>query len=552
MDIRANGTNTPPNYELTAAMPAVARSESAPTPRSDSGGYRLGRLDNATRRNVPGRRSGNQQVLERGELMHARTRDSYLNNPLSKRSVDVTRDLVVGAGIQAYADPIDHSFGWDLRRRPDSDLVDSLDYALESDESFAEWANDPAQCDVAGKLSFAEMQGMTITENCIVGQTLLIETTRRVPGGRVPLQYQVIESEQIDTSKDRADGQGGQNRIVGGFEFDRYGRELGVYVYDAHPYDTSVNWSPGRSTFIPRERYLHPFRMTRPSQGIGASWHHAQGQPMIDRDKWFEAELRSAVKAALFVLQANLKNPGSGNGLGIEDDLYDMSTGQIALGTSPIAAEMGLGEDIKIIESTRPNPNAQPFFNMLDHDLAAASNLSYYSLTGKFHEANFGGFKGALMLESAQMQVIAEWLGRAVVLPVRRRWNQMAAAAGVFRTMSARQLAAEQSRFNRYDIIGAGRFLIDADNETKADAAEMRGGFTTLKIECAARSLHWIKVLRQIALENRLCDVLGVKLDHSGGGGGGAGENGNSRTATRNTGNGDNTNSIRGMSFFGR
>jgi lambda family phage portal protein len=511
-----------------AADPASpAEVDSRPAVKSTEGGYRLGRLDRATRRHVPGHRSGNQAVMERGDLMHQRSRDMYLNNPLTKRSVDALRDLVVGAGVQAFADPIDYSFGWQLNRRPESDLMDSLDYALETDEKFMDWANDPEQCDVAGRLTFPEMQAMTLSENVLVGQNLLAKINRRGPGSEVPLMYQMIENDQIDTSKDRPGGDG-WTRIVGGFEFDDNGRELGVHVYEAHPYDSTANFSPTRSNFLPRSRYLHPFRPIRPSQGIGASWLHAQGQPMIDRDKWFEAELRSAVKAALLVLMAKVQNPG--NGMGVDSDEFgDMAGNEIALGTSPIAAEMGINEDLKIIESARPNPNAQPFFSMLDHDIAAACNLSYYTLTGKFHEANFGGFKGALCLENAQMGVVAGWLGRAVVLPIRREWNRLAGAMGVFTTVSAAQMLREKTRFSRFDVIGAGRFLIDADNETKADAAEVRGGFSTLKAECASRGLHWIKVIRQASIENRLCDELGVRLDHSGGGGGGSSDNSRSK-----------------------
>jgi hypothetical protein len=48
----------------------------------------------------------------------------------------------------------------------------------------------------------------------------------------------------------------------------------------------------------------------------------------------------------------------------------------------------------------------------------------------------------------------------------------------------------------------------------------LRSCLSTLKSECARRGLHWIKVLRQIALENHVLDVLGIALDLSKGQGG--------------------------------
>lgn len=480
--------------------------------------YRLGRLDKATRRHQPYYRSGDAAIIDSSDLMNRRTRDMYLNNGLFKRATDVLRDLVVGTGLHTYADPIDHTFGWDLMSRKDEDLIESLDYALEADDEFDEWAKDPEQCDVAGKLSFYDMQSLAMSENMVVGDILFLKRTVRGGDSRVPLQYQVIEREQIDSSKQRAEHPQAI-RVADGFEFDRFGRELGCWLYDVHPYDQHVAMNSYTSVFIPASRYLHVYRPGRPSQGIGATWHHAMGQPMVDRDKYTETEMRAAVKAALLCLVANVKNPGSA-GLGMDHDEQDYSAQEIALGVSPIAAQLGTDEKVQVVESSRPNKDAEPFFRILDHDIAAASNLSYYSLTGRFNETNYGGFRGALNLEDSQVKPVQQWLAKSLVLPVRRQWNAMAAAMGIFQTMSVAKIQKERRRFNRFDVIGPGRFLLDSDNETKGAAAEMRGGFTTLKIQCAQRSQHWIRVLRQRYIENRLARDFGLQLDYGNGGGG--------------------------------
>ena len=229
------------------------------------------------------------------------------------------------------------------------------------------------------------------------------------------------------------------------------------------------------------------------------------------------------------LLAAYLENPSAG-GLGLGDlDSDDDASTDLALGTSPIAAELRPGEDIKMIESNRPTDSANNFFDLLDHDLAAASNLSYYSMTGRFEKTNYGGFRGAMNLEKSQLDTIQTWLGYQVVLPIRRKWNRLAIARGVIHSVTAREVAAESARFDRYDAIGPGRHLLDPENETSGALAQLRGGLTTLKIECARRGLHWIRVLRQIHLENRITEVLGIALDHGSGGGGGS--DSNTRTA---------------------
>ena len=65
--------------------------------------------------------------------MHRRARAAYLNNALTKRAVNVLRDLVVGTGINAFSDPIDYTFGWNLEHRPETLIDEAFDFALESD-----------------------------------------------------------------------------------------------------------------------------------------------------------------------------------------------------------------------------------------------------------------------------------------------------------------------------------------------------------------------------------------------------------------------------------
>ena len=77
-----------------------------------------------------------------------------------------------------------------------------------------------------------------------------------------------------------------------------------------------------------------------------------------------------------------------------------------------------------------------------------------------------------------------------------------------------------RDRYQRFDAIGAGRDLLDPLKETDAAMARLRGGLTTLKLECAKRGLHWIKVLMQQAVELRIAKMYGVPLDWSKGQGG--------------------------------
>jgi hypothetical protein len=100
------------------------------------------------------------------------------------------------------------------------------------------------------------------------------------------------------------------------------------------------------------------------------------------------------------------------------------------------------------------------------------------------------------------------------------RFNAIAAAVGMFSTVSPDEFTANLRRYQRFEAMGPGRDLLDPDSETNAAISRLRAGLSTLKIECAKRGLHWVRVMRQAKLENQLAAILGVKLDFSKGNGG--------------------------------
>lgn len=483
--------------------------------------YRWARVDRRTQHFQPPHRSGDAAIAESWPMMTARVRSEVLNNAQFKHAVEVLTDLIVGDGMKTYANPIDP--GDELS----ADLDDELAFALESDALFEEWANDPEQCDVGGKLSFYEMQRLAFSENVQSGDSLLVRSQVDRPGRLVPLAYQLVEREQLDTSVDRP-ARPGQNRIVNGIELDEYGREVAFYIYDAHPYDDFQAFSAGTqtSTRVPASRVLHLFMFHRPSQSVGVTWLHALGQTSFDRDKFLGAELQTAAKVALLAVVAKLKGDRANRNFGLDDGSDasdDFGNEEIVLGSSPLAATIGDGEEVEVVESNRPNPDANAFFDLIDHDAAGAAGLSYYRFTGRYDKTSYSSARAAHLDDEAHVRPIQGWLGRRLVLPVRRAFQTQAAAAGLFSNVTPAEFRRQQRKFLRCEAIGTGREQLDPQLETEAAIAKLRAGLSTLKIECGKRGLHWIQVLRQIALENRVAKQLGVTLDHSKGQGSRAG-----------------------------
>lgn len=481
--------------------------------------YRWGRLDRRTQAFQPYARSADSAILDSQELMHRRTRNESINNAQIKKIEESLCDLIVGPGMLTFADPFDPLF--DLTAVEPEDLDRALTYALESDELFEEWFNDASQFSADGKLAGPDFQRIALSENVRVGDVLILRIQRNEPGRIVPLCYQMLEREHLDTSHDRSSGPN-QNKIVNGIEVDAWGREIAFYIFDEHPYDDHAGGSMlGRSRRIEAERVNHLCLFQRPSQNIGASWLHAIGQNNFDRDKFIGSELQTAAKAAALLLIAKLKNLKAN--LGLDDGLDesdDYGNQQFKMGSSPVAMKIGTEDSIEVVETNRPTSTLDPFVTILDHDTAGGVGLSYYTLTGRMDKSNYTAIRGALLAEDGHIRPLQNWFARRVALPMRREFQRQAIGLGKLKSVSASQFLKNERSYSRFDAVGAGRDLLDPEAENNATLGKLRGGLTTLKIECARRQLHWIKVLRQMALENRLAELLGVVLDFSKGQGG--------------------------------
>jgi lambda family phage portal protein len=487
--------------------------------------FKLGRIEKAQPRQ-PVRRSGDSEIKS-SPIMQDRVRESFLNVPMVKRAADLIRDLVVGSGVQTFLDPIDWSFGFDLKRRPESDLVHALNVSLEMDEKFVQWSNNPGHCDVQGKKCFVEQQRLAISDEVLTGDSIVMYGPSPSSSSPIPWAILLIEKEQIDTTKDRDFGRlkefnNIETAVVHGFVIDRYGRELGCYIYDVHP--NGILAAGRDSRFIPATQYHHIFSSYRPSQNVGATWLHALGQPAIDLDRWKESELRKAIKQSLVAMIHKSLTPdkpsfGMDDLEGFATEILNAAT-EIRLGDSPLAATIGKDETVELVESKAPTDGANAFVDMLEHDGAASVNLSYYSMTGQFGKSNYTGFRGASNLEAAQIMPLQYLYAQAFIRPMRQRWNRDAVAFGHIVQLSAKDMAEDQSRWSNIDCIGAGRFLIEPDGETNASLTMMRSGLSSLKYEAGRMGKDWKKLLREMAIINRCAALVDVMLDFSKGNGG--------------------------------
>lgn len=479
----------------------------------------------------PPHRSGNAAVRESWDLLTRRIRWLVDNTYMVKRAVDLMVQLVVGEGIGVYFAGLP-----DLQTvEPGSArsiLTDPLFlFGDESDQQFERWAEDYADC--SRRRSLWELQSQSARDLFAAGNSLWLKVLRPAPDGVSPVSYQLLEAEQLDESKDRP-ATNGNNRIEHGIEYNQYGEPIAYWLYDAHPHD-SMAW-PSRLTSnrIPAARVIHLALTTRASQDFGISFGNILMQPSRDEDWLVGHELTSAALAAgLTILIRESEDDDGTVPFDTEgSELTDPATfGNREAAGVPQLAEVGLtagtvarvkaesAEDVKVIESHRPNKDIEPFSRFLLNRGSMASNLSYHRYTGNPTGASFATLRAMINDDREMSLPLTNGIGRHIGRRIRKQHDGTQAALGRYRTVTPAQYGADLARYQDFDVVGPPIRLLNPTEDLQAAAMAIRTGQSTLRRECALRGLNYRQVLRQLAVEGELTRALGVVLDFSSGGG---------------------------------
>lgn len=141
------------------------------------------------------------------------------------------------------------------------------------------WADFVKQADADWVLDLYGMQTLAVRSWAERGEMFARRRHRRADDGLpVPMQVQLLESDMVPNfNADTFTGLPKGNRILSGIEFNRIGKRVAYWVFNAHPGDRligpSIAPSPGDLVRVPAEDMLHMYEPKR----IGAR----RGVPML-------------------------------------------------------------------------------------------------------------------------------------------------------------------------------------------------------------------------------------------------------------------------------
>lgn len=448
--------------------------------------YRGGEINRLNKGWIPQHFSGDGAIAVNWDMLIRRIRDLGRNDPAIIALRGALVDHVISTGITANADVM---IGDDWEET----------FNEEADALFEEWAE--GECDIEGRLALQDMERQLFRELLDTGECLALEVALPDSDRLVPICYQTIEAEQLDTAKDQPAGRT-TNEIRRGIEFDAAGRRVAYWLLDAHPSD-SYRTNP-QSRRIPAERVIHISLPGRPSQSRGVSLYNAIIQSARDLDNYLGSELTSATIGSLLSVVHKTARPGVG--LGFVGDGSD-TAGEDEYGNPRIRLGRGIvcqvprDDDVSVVNTNRPNSQARTFVDLILMLIGMGGGCSRYRLTRDYSGITYIAARAAQLDDKSGFRPMQGYFARQFVRPVYRRVLSQLVAYGRLTSLSPTQFEKQRRRWLRCEIQYPGWEQLDTEAETDSSLKRIAGGLSNRAIECAKLGYNWRRIDRQRARE---------------------------------------------------
>jgi lambda family phage portal protein len=433
--------------------------------------------DGATtgRRGASIRRSNaDANVISYAQLPKLRTgaRDLVRNNAHARRAVESIVSNTVGEGIVPHF----------MRGGERADDVERLaDQHLET-----------TLCDSDGRLTYGGIHALGLQATVEGGDVLVRRRRlRNSDGFPVPVQFQVLEGDYLDESRDGPTSGGGQ--IIQGVEFDVMGRRSQYWLYPEHPGGRRFS---GQSRPVPAEDIAHMYRVDRPGQVRGIPWAAPVLLAHADFADYEDAHLvRQKIAACFAGFFTEPFNAGLPSTVREEDDKLIDSLEPGIMERLPPGADVTFNDP--------PGVEGYGEYSSVSlHKMAMGWGVSYESMTGDLRGVNFSSGK---MGRLEYQRNIDRWRSTMLIPQLCDRliawWLDAVALTGVdVSDVTVGHIAPRHA-------------MIDPTREWPAIRQAVRSGQKTLSQALRESGRDPVEHLKEYAADMKLLDELGIVVD---------------------------------------
>jgi lambda family phage portal protein len=374
------------------------------------------------------------------------------------------------------------------------------DGAAEHNAAFEEMKG---QLDADGQLDFNGLVRLAYDTCEQDGEVMVrVRHRRKEDGLLVPVQFQVLEIDWLDSDKT---GREGSSTIVNGIQYDALGKREGYWLFPEHPGETKSVLSHlglrNASRLVPAADIIHFYRLERPGQGRGFTRLAPVIAKTRDLHLYKDAELqRKNLETRLSVLVTG-DPAGMANGPRLPND--PAGAPQDARDLGPLASgsmqQLPSGTTVTVVEPKW----AQGFVETVKHDeheIAAGIGVPYEGMTGDVSEANFSSARVRRLdfRIECEMTQYMDVIPR-LIRPMCRIFAMKASLAGVVKRPS----------FN-LDFATPKWDYVNPKDDVTADLDEISGGLSSISEKLRRRGYKPEEVFNEIGADFKKLKEMGV------------------------------------------
>lgn len=375
------------------------------------------------------------------------------------------------------------------------------EYAAALREAWRDWCRLP---EVTRGQHWAGLQRIAARTWLRDGEVFAQELMGNVPlldhGTRVPYSLELFEPDMVPM--DYEDGK----RIRQGIERNAWGRPAAYYVYKNHPGESIATTDMRR---IPADRMLHLAACDRIGQLRGVSEFASVITRLEDVKDYEESERVAAKIAARLTAFVKRGTP----------DLFDAASAPRDAEGNVIPREMALqagmiidsllpGEDIGMLDSKRPNPNAVTWRQGQLRAVAAGIGASYSSIS-RSYDGTYSAQRQELVEQFVHYATLTDEFTGQFIQPIWERFVAIAHLSGVV----VRPRDVVPGRADDVLYIGQTMPWIDPYKEAIAWNSLVRAGFASELEVIRKRGGNPADVLEQIKKWRKAVAEAGLVFD---------------------------------------
>lgn len=430
--------------------------------------------------------SGNNVVQMTGTRLRNQARHLDRNHDIISGGLSsVIQNIIGPAGINVVPTPRDAA------GNVVESVVDQIMplYAAWSKRPEVTWMHDWASCQ--------RLLGRTWLRD---GEAFAQELRGFVPylehGSSVPFSLELLEPDMVPLDLDDR-----SRRITQGVERNAWGRPVAYHVYRQHPGDPDAFIPETKRVSADLIRHLRTVDRIGQVRGISIL---ASTFTRIEDLKDYEESERIAAKIAASMAAVIIKGDPSSY------DPEHAPKGERRMRFQPgmVFDNLVQGEDVKSIDSKRPNPNLEPYRNGQLRAIAAPMRISFSTLA-KNYNGTYSAQRQELVEQYGAYGVLAYEFISQLLRPIYERFVHIAVASGELILPPGVTPESAASA----DYLPPPMPWINPVHEAEALRTMVRSGFKSATAVIAERGGRMYDTFEQIAHERRWARDLDIVLD---------------------------------------